>query len=145
MDGKRGRPLAISRVAVADNGMVGAALFREEDDIPLLDLLYVLPDWQRKGIAMALVAQAVNSLHAARIPVLTSRYDLANTASRDWHHRFGFKDSPGWLATRHLRAHFRQELHRRELTGDLDDEGRGRLLQEIAHWSGALRAIWGDE
>ena len=23
--------------------MVGAALFREEDDIPLLDLLYVLP------------------------------------------------------------------------------------------------------
>ena len=43
LDGKRGRPLAISRVAVVDHSMVGAALFREEDDIPLLDLLYVLP------------------------------------------------------------------------------------------------------
>ncbi len=145
LDGKRGRPLAISRVAVVDNSVVGAALFRAEHDIPFLDLLYVLPDWQRKGIATAMVAQAVNSLYEARIPVLTSRYDLANTASRDWHHRFGFKDSPGWLATRHLRAHFRQELHRHELIGDLGDAERGRLQQEVEQWSGALRAVWGDE
>jgi len=145
LDGKRGRPLAISRVAVVDNAVVGAALFRDEDDIPFLDLLYVLPDWQRKGIATTMVAQAVNILHEAHIPVLTSRYDLANTVSRDWHHRFGFKDSPGWLTTRHLRAYFRQELHRRELIGDLDDAERRRLQQEIEHWSGALRSIWGDE
>lgn len=145
LDGRRGRPLAISRVAVADNAVVGAALFRDKDDIPFLDLLFVPPAWQRKGIATALVAQAVNTLHEARIPVLTSRYDLANTASRNWHHRFGFEDSPGWLASRHLRAYFQQELHRRELIGDLDDAERGRLNQEIARWSGMLHSVWGDE
>jgi GNAT superfamily N-acetyltransferase len=145
LDGKRGRMLAISRVAVIGNSVVGAALFRDEDDIPFLDLLYVLPDWQRKGIASAMVAQAVNTLYEARIPVLTSRYDLANTSSRDWHHRFGFKDSPGWLASRHLRAYFRQELHRRTLMGDLDDAERRRLQQEIEHWSNVIISLWGDD
>ena len=94
--GRRGRPLALSRIAVADGAAVGVALFRDNDDIPFLDLLYIHPNWQRQGLATALVAQAVNTLHRARIPLLTSRYDLANTASRDWHRRFGFVDCAGW-------------------------------------------------
>jgi GNAT superfamily N-acetyltransferase len=142
--GKRGRPLAMSRLAVAGGRIIGAALFRSQDDAPMLDLLFVHPHWQRRGIATALVSRAVNTLAGAGVPILLSRYDLANAASRIWHRSFGFVDLPGWLTARHLRSHAKHELYRRELMGDLADDERERLAAEIDRWNRVLAEVFGD-
>src|SRR5882762_9921216 len=60
---QRGRFLAASRIAVetpsvtGKEKIVGAALITEsEGQPPLLDILFVVPRWHRKGIATALVS-----------------------------------------------------------------------------------------
>jgi GNAT superfamily N-acetyltransferase len=138
-------PLGISRAAIENGAVVGVALFRDNGDIPFLDMLFILPAWQRKGLASTLLARAANALHAAGYPILTSRYDLANAASRSWHRRAGFVDSPGWLATRHLWSHYRNELYRLRSLGDADEAERARLNAEIERWRERLCSVWGDD
>ncbi len=99
--GERGDPLAASRLALichpeADGRVVGgAALLVETDDkCPLLDMLFVAPEWQRRGIATALVSSAVNQLHGRGYRRLKSRYMLGNDKSRAWHEGFGFSPIP---------------------------------------------------
>lgn len=99
--GERGDPLSASRVALmsrpeAKGSVVGgAALLVEMDDgCPLLDILFVAPEWQRRGIATALVSSAVNQLHGTGYRRLKSRYMLGNEKSRAWHERFGFSPIP---------------------------------------------------
>ena len=102
LSGERGDPLSASRLALishrgAEGTVVGgAALLVEMDDgCPLLDILFVSPEWQRRGIATALVSSAIDQLHGSGYRRLKSRYMLGNDESRAWHGKFGFVAHPG--------------------------------------------------
>ncbi len=159
----RGEPLEASRVAVAaapgtdpaaaaqvqvEPGevdpmtpvptapIVGAALVvRAGEAEARLEMLFVAPAWRRRGLASALVSDALTALHAAGFDRLVSRYLLANADSRAWHLRFGFTEEPDWLAAGHLRHHAEAELRRREALGDLSDTERAALTAQIARWA----------
>lgn len=134
--GKRGEPHPASVVAQAEDGsLVGVALLlTDEDSNVCLDLLYVLPDWQRHNIATNMVAAAVNSLYQAGTETLTSTYHICNEASRRWHHAFGFVDVYDQMYIRLKYAWYRNEIWRREKLGLLD--GLDVLKQEGERWHG---------
>ncbi|MEM7132814.1 MAG: GNAT family N-acetyltransferase [Chloroflexota bacterium] len=135
--GKRGNPVTTSQVAVVSNkdGIeepIGAILIVEKEEAPLVDLLFVVPEWQHKGVATALAATALNELHAAGIKKLHSRFLLANAGSRRWHHHFGFEDEMDlWVQQAYLR-HRLDELERHELIHHLTDAQYEALQEEIA-------------
>jgi GNAT superfamily N-acetyltransferase len=79
-----------SRVAEVDGRAVGALLVTEYEGQPHLTYLFVLPAWQRKGLATALVQSAANALRDAGYTELTSTYRPGNEPSRAWHTKFGF-------------------------------------------------------
>ncbi|MBI3759097.1 MAG: GNAT family N-acetyltransferase [Deltaproteobacteria bacterium] len=135
--GERGNPLSASRVAVAPGAaatLLGAALLIAGRDSARLDLLFVHPAWQGRGLATALVADAVNHLHLYGEARLLSRYHIGNDASRRWHQRFGFVEEPDLQRARLYRTAVRQELWRRERLGELPPEERRRLQIELAAW-----------
>lgn len=136
------RSLPASLVALAPPGMpeagqpIGAALMLEEDiGWALLDMIFVVPSWQRRGLATALAAAALTGLcELGRHRTLVSRYHLGNLASRAWHHRFGFVDQPDLrLARLHLRA-AAHELRRLGQLGTLSPPIEGQLVQERDRW-----------
>jgi GNAT superfamily N-acetyltransferase len=98
LSGDRGPALPSSCVATCSGtaglgvgAVVGAALLtRARNGAPLLDMLFVRPAWQRRGLATALVSWSLQELLARGERVLRSRYHLANEASRLWHRRLGF-------------------------------------------------------
>lgn len=99
--GERGEILSASCVALEEasarpiDPMAGAALVtRARDGRPLLDMLFVHPRWQRRGLAQALVSWSLRELLAQGETMLRSRYHPANEPSRAWHHRFGFTLEP---------------------------------------------------
>jgi len=139
--GKRGQPLPISRVAInsqAESGaeyIIGAALLVEKKDgRPLLDILFVVPEWQRQGLATALVSEAVNELVGSGAETLESRYMLGNDGSSAWHQRFGFVEEPDLLLVRQFYRHAQHELWRREKFGDLTETERQVQIAEVQQW-----------
>lgn len=149
--GNRGNPDAASQVAVVSTAktnkeeVVGASLLLEnKGGQPLLDMLFVVPQWRRKGLATALVSITVNELYKAGIKTLGSRYMLGNNASRAWHQKFGFKEEPDLLLAKYYCHHARQELRRLEKIGELGEADRSRLKAEIEYWqslAGGLGAM----
>lgn len=91
--GKCDEPLPASRLALDRGRVVGAALLlRTPSRLPYLNLLFVVPERRRAGLASALFVAAMTALAGTdRVPIL-SQYRLANAASRAWHHRLGFID-----------------------------------------------------
>jgi len=96
--GRWGRPLPASRAAVCakpnsgEEYIVGAALITEKKDgQPVLDMLFVDPKWQRKGVASSLVSAAINELYRSGYKKLKSSYHAGNEASSTWH-RIIFKE-----------------------------------------------------
>ena len=131
--GKRGVPLPASHVAVANRKIiVGGAFIVQQDGLPLLDLLFVRPQWRRKGVATALATAALNTLHAAGAQVLRSRFWLGNEESRAWHHRFGFVDEPDLTVTRLYYYHVAHILERDDRVGKLSQAEREALSAERA-------------
>lgn len=147
--GKRGKPLPASRVAVdeqAGSSVIGAALIVErnggENDfpsegggaVPFLDILFIAPHRQRRGVAVVLVSTVMDELYRSGSRVLKSHYHLGNEASRDWHRRFGFRDEVDhFLADRYYR-HAEYELRRRERLGDLTESEHRSLIAEVEKW-----------
>ena len=139
--GERGKPLAASRLAlvahpeVEQDSVVGAALVAEmKDESVRLDLLFVTPEWQRTGVATALVSATLNQLYESGHRTLKSRYNLGNKESRAWHRAFGFvDDSDLFLAESYYRL-AEHELWRREKVGDLTQGERQKLNREIDRW-----------
>jgi len=135
--GRRGEPLPASRVAVgAERGgagrLVGAALVvGSEESPPLLDMLFVAPEWQRRGMGTALVSAAINDLRGAGKQILESRYLLANEESKAWHRKFGFVEEQDLFLARLYYRHAAHELERRELIGDLPEEEHRTLTLEV--------------
>lgn len=129
--GKRGAPLfACSRVAVARQRIVGAALINEGHvESPLLFLLFVAPHYQRRGIGKTLLQAAMNALHAEGHRVLRSQYHLGNHESRVWHNQMGFVEEPEPRVYRLLFQEAESELQWRKRQGNLTKAERQKLTQ----------------
>lgn len=144
--GRRAPLLAASRVAVAaeamGEGLVGAALLsRDREYGPVLDLLFIAPPWQRRGLATALVASAMNALHQLGESSLTSCYQLANLPSQAWHRAFGFVERPD---LRYAQAYYRSarhELFRRERSRARTAAERAALEAEVEYWRARIQSL----
>ena len=149
--GRRGEPLFGSSCLASDRAaqdtteaVAGAALLvRTDDGHPMLDMLFVRPIGQRRGLATDLLSWCLEELHLRGETILRSRYHLANDASQAWHRKFGFTEEPDLsLAQLYLRC-AAQELRRRESAGGLSDEERRRLLAEQERWDGRVKELKG--
>jgi RimJ/RimL family protein N-acetyltransferase len=144
--GRRAPLLVASRVGVATEivgeQLVGAALLsRDQEYGPVLDLLFIKSQWQRRGLATALVASAMNALHQVGEGTLTSCYQLANPASQAWHRACGFVERPD---LRYAQAYYRraqQELFRREQYGKLTAAKRVALHADVQYWHRQIEAL----
>jgi GNAT superfamily N-acetyltransferase len=147
--GRRGEALFASSCLATDpaprnavEAVVGAALLmRTEDGHPMLDMLFVRPRWQRRGLATALLSWCLRELHRRGDTILRSRYHLANEASQAWHRNFGFIEEPDLLLAQLYLRCATQELRRREKMGGLIDEERGRLLAETDRWERCVEQL----
>jgi len=121
-----------SRVALdpSEGTPIGAVLVTEGPVNPLLSILFVVPRWQRNGIANALVSAAINCLDELGEHRFTSAFLLANEASRNWHHRFGFIDEPDLSLAQNYLSNARHELWRRQKLGNLSAAEQKALEHE---------------
>lgn len=137
--GSRGALLPASRVAVdskaANATPIGAALLSRDSGYgPVLDLIFIRPEWQRRGLATALAATAMNALYEAGEKTVTSCYQLANVASQTWHQGFGFVELPDLRYAQAYRRRAQQELVRHTKQGLLTEALRATLEAEWAFW-----------
>lgn len=156
--GVRGKPHPVSRMVLEPNSgrIIGLALFVEnkaescrtglktlettqlEERIEL-DLLLVLPEYQRMGIATEMVSGAIDSLYADGVRDLRSGYHICNDRSRAWHHSLGFKDVPEYFHCRLKAAWYRHEIWRWEKLGKLD--GLEELKIEKDRWERLVQEL----
>lgn len=144
--GKRGKPLPASQVALDQTTIIGAAFIVEKKDgQPFLDLLFVVPQWHRKGVATTLVATAINELATAGYHTFTSRFWLGNAESRAWHHRFGFVDEPNQFLAGAYYRHAQYELERDKILGHLTPAERDTLVAERTYWKHERERLEAEE
>lgn len=148
--GDRGKALPFSQMALAwkdrQPACVGAALVVEKKNgIPLIDLLFVVPEWQGKGVATALVSTAMNALHAAGYPTLKSRYLLSNEPSRNWHLRFGFVEEMDSFLLSNYYDHAWHEWQRHQTLNDLSVEELDQLARTRDEWEARLEEARAQE
>jgi ribosomal protein S18 acetylase RimI-like enzyme len=144
--GRRGSLLAASRVAINTRGatsqLIGAALLSRDSGYgPVLDLIFVLPAWHRRGVATALASEAANVLAQDGEQTLTSCYQLANVTSQNWHQSFGFVELPDLQYAQVYRRQAQRELYRCEQSGDTASETHARLMAELAHWCDRVETL----
>ena len=151
-DGRRGRPHPASRLACEPGQgpitVLGAVLVVETNRGPELDLLFVRPGWQRRGLGTALASAVVNELLRADATWLTSTCHVANEPSVRWHHRFGFVEEPDLYLTRCRLRCARHELARQRRLGSLTHAAEAVLEAECARLEnevGALEALAHDD
>ena len=95
MDLLREEPIVLSLVGVADNHLVGHALFTtcsivgRTDNVALLGPLAVSPAWQRQGVGSAILRAGLQSLASAGTSQV---YVLGDPA---YYKRFGFVSDAG--------------------------------------------------
>jgi RimJ/RimL family protein N-acetyltransferase len=145
--GEHGQPTSASCLAVApgsnldEEAVVGAAMIKLTGNGPLLYLLFVAPQWQRRGLATAMVSAAINELHDLGEKILTSRYHIGNEQSMAWHQRFGFVEKPDLRRANLYLQQAKVELGRREKIGGLTREERAKLDAEIARWEAEVEEL----
>ncbi len=131
----REESLPASVIALEPNSdkLAGLALFvLTKEKKPHLRLLYVRPEFQRKGIATAMVIWGINTLMESNFQELFSTYHICNEDSCQWHHKFGFQDIYDSYYIRSKLAWFNQEIWRREKLELF--EGLDALIQEREDW-----------
>jgi GNAT superfamily N-acetyltransferase len=121
--------------------VTGAAMVTSTDNGPLLYLLFVAPQCQRRGLATALVSAAINELHELGEKTLTSRYHIGNEQSLNWHQRFGFIEEPDLRRARLYMQQARVELWRREQIGPLPPEEREKLTAAVTRWESEVENL----
>ncbi len=148
--GEHGQPTSASCVAIAPSShgsnpdedvFAGAALVTSTQNGPLLYLLFVAPEWQRRGLATAMVSAAVNELQELGEKALTSRYHIGNEESMAWHQRFGFVEEPDLRRARLYLQQARVELWRREKISPLTAEERAKLAADVARWKAEVEEL----
>jgi GNAT superfamily N-acetyltransferase len=145
--GKHGRPTSASCFAMAPGSnpdewtVAGAAMVTLTGNGPLLYLLFVAPQWQRRGLATAMVSAAINELHDLGEKILTSRYHIGNEQSMAWHQRFGFVEKPDLRRANLYLQQAKVEFWRREKIGGLTAEERAELAAEVARWEAEVEEL----
>jgi GNAT superfamily N-acetyltransferase len=131
----RGEPSPTSVVAEVGGQIIGAALVKCRPPHSLLDCLFVVPEFARRGWATAVVSRVVNALLECGATELGSNVRLANGASLAWHTRFGFREVPDmWVAGARWR-HYIYELERHDRLGDLSPAERAGLEAKVRYWA----------
>ena len=121
-EGKRGKPLSASAIALDPSTQQAIALsLISEKQGARLELLYVQPPYQRRGIGTDLIHHSVRALSQQGYSQLTSRYHICNHHSREFYHRLGFRDVCDRYYLRIYTAWLRNEIHRRESFGMLNE------------------------
>jgi RimJ/RimL family protein N-acetyltransferase len=145
--GEHGQPTSASCLAIDpgsnpdEETLAGAAMVTSTENGPLLYLLFVEPQWQRRGLATAMVSAAINELHELGEKTLTSRYHIGNEQSMAWHQRFGFVEEPDLQRARLYLRQATVELRRREKIGSLSDEERAKLTAEAERWEAEVEKL----
>lgn len=114
--GKRGCPHPCTRIAMRPDGegpeAAAAALFVHAPEAARLDLLFIHPVWQRRGLATSLLHEALQCLTEMGVTTLESEYHVANEPSAAWHARMGFVEEPDLSVARARRYWHRNEAWR---------------------------------
>ncbi|MCP4659928.1 MAG: GNAT family N-acetyltransferase [bacterium] len=129
-----GRRLPASRLAEAEEKVVGAVLVREFRRGPLLDMLYVAPERQRSGIAGALLEAVVEELLHRGETMLHSSVMLSNEASLDWHLRHGFQEEPNLRVLAMRSRFFAEEVKRHRRLRDASPAELAQLEETATQW-----------
>lgn len=138
-DEKRGKPLDVSKMVFdpKTKDFIGLALFliNRENEVEL-DLLFVRPPYQGKGVATEMVATAANELLTSGTTKIVSRYHVCNEGSREWHTKVGFIELPDQFYIRMKYSWYKHEVWRNENLGTVTNlEG---LRKQRDYWCGQL-------
>jgi RimJ/RimL family protein N-acetyltransferase len=148
--GEYGQPTSASCLAIApvdnepnpdEESVAGAAMVTSTRNGPLLYLLFVAPQWQRRGLATAMVSAAINELHELGEKTLTSKYHIGNGQSLSWHQRFGFIEEPDLRRAQLYLQRARVELWRREKIGQLTACERAILTADVTRWESEVEKL----
>jgi GNAT superfamily N-acetyltransferase len=146
--GVRGEPQTCSVMAIEPKTqrLIGLALVLiNRKQHYELDLLFVKSNYQRQGLATAMVLQITQQLHRNGIQELYSFYHICNELSRQWHQRFGFKEEYDALFIRLKCAWYREEIRQQEKLGFI--ENLPELTKQKDFWFAQLSddEIWYKE
>jgi GNAT superfamily N-acetyltransferase len=137
----RGRWSPASVVAQVGRRMVGAALAKSRPQDPLLDCIFVRPEYARHGWATALTDRVVQGLRAQGETQLRSYVLLANAPSLAWHQGYGFRELPDlWVASHRARV-YSYELERHRQRRDLADTDLAALEALVARCWDEVRRL----
>ncbi|MEM8809235.1 MAG: GNAT family N-acetyltransferase [Cyanobacteria bacterium P01_G01_bin.38] len=139
--GEKGAPLQASVMALEPNTqkLAGLALFvLKPEQKPHLYLLYVRSPFQRQGVATAMVGWGMSRLIETEFQELFSTYHICNYQSRQWHHKFGFRDVYDAYYIRIRLGWLNNEIWRKEKLGELT--GLATLLQERSQWQSQIES-----
>jgi GNAT superfamily N-acetyltransferase len=135
-----------SLVAEEGGKMIGAALIRRIRRGPILQPIFVLPQFQRQGIGTGLLRGVVNRLQERGERFLYSRCHLGNPWSMSWHLKNGFEELPNLFVAQHRAAYFSMEAERLARLGDSAESAEfSRLTDYWRSESNRLESIKGDE
>jgi RimJ/RimL family protein N-acetyltransferase len=103
-----------SMICKKENIIIGAATITKTDFVgnPLLEGLFVIPEYQRKGLATALFSNACIWLTSNGLDRLISYCHIANEIGNDWHKKMGFKELPDLQLAKMRWHYFSLELDR---------------------------------
>ena len=137
----KGEPLSASVIALAPGcpDIVGVALVIDRPEKgAYLDLLYVRTDFQRQGVATAMLHGAIDRLIKLGFKTLVSTYHVCNEPSRLWHHGHGFVDQYDRYYAQMKVSWYQAEIWRRETLGLTD--GLEDMKQECDRWTSIVSA-----
>jgi GNAT superfamily N-acetyltransferase len=143
--GIRGEPLSASAIALAPDSqtLIGLLLVSQRSSQEaFMDLLYVRPEFQRQGVATAMLHWAIDRLIALGFQTLVSRYHVCNNGSRRWHHGHGFEDEYDRYYIQMKVNWYRSEIWRREKLGLIDEVEA--MKQEWNRWKAMEPADFDD-
>ena len=108
---------------------------------PLVTGLFVIPEFQRKGIATSLLSYAANRLLSMEYGRLISYCQLSNDIGNLWHKKVGFRELPDLQIARMRRSYYSNELDRLDSLNELDEEEREVLSSKIAKWEKEINRL----
>jgi GNAT superfamily N-acetyltransferase len=130
-----------SVVASIGGTPVGAALVKLGESGPLLDCLFVHPNYERRGLATAMVARLVQALRRGDARQMLSHAMLANEASLQWHHRFGFVEVPDLRVASYRRLCYEHEVERHRSLNDIPEAELAELTKAAAQCRAEVRRL----
>jgi GNAT superfamily N-acetyltransferase len=103
------------RVAVKGDRVIGCCMIECGKHGPLLQPIFIAPEYQRCGIATRLLLEAVQTLSASGEMRLHSRCNLGNEPSLAWHLHCRFEEIPSRWTAGHRANIYSQEAERQKM------------------------------